>query len=128
MIRRSPLLWVLALALLSHASAQSAPGLKVCVPANPIQPCAEQPPRVIKQIQPQYSKDARKKKIQGRVVVWLAVGTDGLPRDIRVQQSLGYGLDEEAIKAVKKWKFLPARMGGQPVCVTIAVEVDFHLY
>ena len=50
------------------------------------------------------------------------------PRNIRVLSSLGMGLDEKAIEAVKNWRFEPAMKDGHPVSVQIAVEVDFHLY
>jgi TonB family protein len=65
-------------------------------------------PRAIHNPPPKYSKEARKAKHQGTCVLWLVVGTDGKPRDIRVVRMLGLGLDEEAIKAVKKWTFEPA--------------------
>jgi protein TonB len=61
-------------------------------------------------------------------VLALVVGTDGKPRDIHVQRMVGLGLDEEAIKAVKKWTFEPAHKDGRPVAVQINVEVNFHLY
>jgi TonB family protein len=56
------------------------------------------------------------------------VGVDGRPSNIHVQSSLGMGLDEKAIEAVKNWRFEPAMKDGHPVPVQIAVEVDFHLY
>jgi TonB family protein len=58
----------------------------------------------------------------------LVVGKDGRPYDIRVGQSLGMGLDEQAITAVNRWRFRPATLNGQPVATQIAVQVDFHLY
>ncbi len=85
-------------------------------------------PRVIHDPAPRYSKEARKAKLQGTCVLWLVVDADGKPRDIRVARVLGMGLDEEAIKAVKKWKFEPARKDGQPVAVQINVQVTFKLY
>ncbi len=85
-------------------------------------------PRPIYSPNPKYSKEARKAKYQGVSVLWLVVGTDGKPRDIRVVRALGLGLDEEAIKAVKRWTFEPARKDGQPVAVQINVQVNFHLY
>jgi TonB family protein len=90
-------------------------------------PCANAP-SVIKAPNPEYSEEAQKKRIVGTVILWLIVGSDGLPHDIRVSQPLGYGLDEEAIKAVKKWKFNPATVSGQPVAVQINVNVAFRLH
>jgi periplasmic protein TonB len=85
-------------------------------------------PRVIYQPDPEYSEEARKSKYQGVVVLWCVVGPDGRVHDVRVQRSLGLGLDEKAIEAVKTWKFEPARKDGQPVAVQINVEVNFRLY
>src|SRR5690242_13834764 len=85
-------------------------------------------PRIISDPEPEYSEEARKAKYQGVCVLWLVVGPDGRPRDIRVARSLGLGLDEKAIEAVKNWKFEPALKDGKPVAVQINVEVNFHLY
>jgi TonB family protein len=85
-------------------------------------------PRVIYNPEPGFSDEARKAKAQGMVVLLLVVGTDGRPYDIRVQQSLGMGLDEKAIEAVRTWRFRPGTLNGQPVATQIGVEVDFHLY
>ena len=62
------------------------------------------------------------------MVLWVVVGPDGRPHDMRVQRSLGMGLDEKAMEAVRQWKFEPARKDGQPVAVQINVEVNFRLY
>jgi TonB family protein len=85
-------------------------------------------PRAIYSPGPSFSDEARKAKAQGIVVLLLVVGADGRTHDIRVQRSLGMGLDEKAIEAVKTWRFLPATFKGQPVDAQIALEVDFHLY
>ena len=77
---------------------------------------------------PEYSEEARKAKYQGTCVLWLVVGPDGRPRDIKVARTLGLGLDEKAIEAVKQWKFEPAMKDGKPVAVQINVEVSFRLY
>jgi TonB family protein len=61
-------------------------------------------------------------------VLYVIVGADGRPRDLRVARSLGLGLDEKAIDAVKTWKFEPAMKDGKPVAVAISVEVEFRLY
>lgn len=85
-------------------------------------------PRVLSNPDPEYSEEARKAKYQGTVVLWVVVGPDGRTHEIRVQRSLGMGLDEKAIQAVRQWRFDPARKDGQPVAVQINVEVNFRLY
>ena len=85
-------------------------------------------PRVIYAPEPEFSEEARKSKHQGTAVLWLIVGTDGRPRDISVLQSLGMGLDEKAIEALRHWRFEPGRKDGIPVAVQVNVEVSFHLY
>ncbi|HLK32441.1 MAG TPA: energy transducer TonB, partial [Terriglobales bacterium] len=85
-------------------------------------------PRAVYSPDPEYSEEARKAKYQGTVVLWLIVGPDGRPHDIRVQRSVGMGLDEKAVEAVRTWRFEPARKDGQPVSVQINVEVNFRLY
>ncbi len=74
-------------------------------------------PKVIYQPDPEYSEEARKVKHMGTVVLCLVVGPDGKPRDIRVLRTLGLGLDEKAIEAVKTWRFDPAMKDGKPVAV-----------
>ncbi|HEV2396713.1 MAG TPA: energy transducer TonB [Candidatus Sulfotelmatobacter sp.] len=85
-------------------------------------------PRVIYAPEPEFSEEARKTKHQGTAVLWLIVGTDGRPRDISVLQSLGMGLDEKAIEALRHWRFEPGHKDGIPVAVQVNVEVNFHLY
>ena len=85
-------------------------------------------PRVLYAPDPQYSEEARKAKYQGTVVLWCVIGPDGRARDMRVRRSLGMGLDQQALEAVKLWKFEPARKDGQPVAVQINIEVNFRLY
>jgi protein TonB len=86
------------------------------------------PPRALDTPDPEYSEEARKAKYQGTCVLWLIVGPDGKPRDVKVARALGMGLDEKAIQAVRNWKFEPALKDGKPVAVQINVEVNFHLY
>jgi len=85
-------------------------------------------PRLVYSPDPESSEEARTAKFMGTCPLSLVVGADGRPRDIQVSRSVGLGLDEKAIEAVKTWKFDPALKDGKPVAVAIAVEVTFHLY
>jgi len=85
-------------------------------------------PRAVYTPDPEYSEEARQAKYQGTVILWVVVDPQGRPRDLRVLRSLGLGLDEKAIEAVRKWRFEPAMRDGQPVAVQVNVEVSFHLY
>ena len=86
------------------------------------------PPKKIFDPEPEYSDEARKAKFQGTCVLYVVVGPDGKTRDIRVQRTLGLGLDEKAIEAVRTWRFEPAMKDGKPVAVAVSVEVEFRLY
>ncbi len=88
---------------------------------------AESPARQLFGPNPEYSKEALSAKLQGKVVLRLVVGTDGRPHDIRVERSLGLGLDEKAIAAVRQWTFEPALKNGQPVEALVNVEIAFCL-
>jgi len=85
-------------------------------------------PRVLDAPDPDYSEEARKAKYQGTCILWLVVGPDGVPRDLKVARTLGMGLDQKAMEAVRHWRFEPAKMNGRPVAVQINVEVNFRLY
>jgi protein TonB len=85
-------------------------------------------PRVIYDPEPEYSPEARAAKYQGTVTLWAIIGPDGRPRGLRVERSLGMGLDEKALEAVNTWRFDPATKDGRPVPVMIEIEVSFHLY
>ena len=86
------------------------------------------PPVAVYSPEPEFSEEARKAKFQGVCTLALIVGVDGRPTNIRVQSSLGMGLDEKAIEAVRNWKFEPGKKDGHPVATEIAIEVEFHLY
>jgi TonB family protein len=84
------------------------------------------PPRPIKQKPPEFTEQVRKEKVHGIVTLAVVVTREGNVVDARVMNGCGRGLDEEAVKAVRTWKFKPAIKDGKPVAVQIFVEVDFH--
>jgi TonB family protein len=84
-------------------------------------------PVLIAQVQPEYSDDGRKGRVQGTVELIIVVKADGSVQFDRVAKSLGYGLDQKAIDAVKKWRFIAGRKDGQPVATLVSVLVNFSL-
>lgn len=65
--------------------------------------------------------------MSGTVKMKVVVGSDGKVKKIVVTRPLGYGLDEEAIRSVRQWKFKPALKDGDPVSVEINVEISFRI-
>ena len=85
------------------------------------------PPTVLQRVEPQYSEEARKARYQGTVVLEAIVRRDGTVDIQRVVRSLGFGLDENAIQALKQWRFRPGMRNGVPVDVSLNIEVNFNL-
>jgi periplasmic protein TonB len=86
-------------------------------------------PQLLYEAKPQYTPDAMRAKLQGEVLLEAVVMPDGTTGNIRVIRSLDstFGLDQEAIKAVRLWRFRPGMRQGQPVPVLITVGVSFNL-
>lgn len=86
-------------------------------------------PRIIREVKPAYTSDAMRAKIQGAVLLQCTVRPDGSVTDIQVLRSLDptFGLDEEAKKAARQWRFAPGTRMGQPVSVQITIELTFTL-
>jgi protein TonB len=86
-------------------------------------------PRLLRDAKPQYTADAMRAKIQGRVEIECIVEPTGQCSRIQVVRSLDpvFGLDQEAIKAVRQWRFVPGRYKGQEVPVIITIELTFTL-
>ena len=85
-------------------------------------------PVVLNNVEAEFSDEARRAKFQGVCLISLIVDVQGNPQNPRVIRTLGMGLDEKALEAVRKYKFKPAMKGGTPVPVSITVEVNFRLY
>jgi TonB family protein len=90
-------------------------------------PGRTQPPEVISRVGANYTREAGRAGIQGTVVLAATVDETGKARDVHVERSLDPGLDQEAIKAVSRWRFRPGREDGHPVRVDVKVEVIFGL-
>jgi TonB family protein len=84
-------------------------------------------PTLVSKVEPEYSEEARKAKYQGSVTLYIQVDTNGRAINIRVLHSLGLGLDEKAMEAVRKWRFRPGTKDGRAVVVEAQIEVNFRL-
>jgi periplasmic protein TonB len=88
-------------------------------------------PVLINEVKPLYTAQAMSAKLQGRVEMDAVVLADGSvdPASIRITRSLDstFGLDQQAIIAVKQWRFRPGTFKGQPVAVRVGVELTFTL-
>jgi TonB family protein len=73
-----------------------------------------------------FSDEARQNKITGAVVVVMDVSDTGHVEDVWLGQPLGFGLDEEAFKAVRQYVFNPTKYKGRPVGTIIKVVVSFQ--
>ncbi len=84
-------------------------------------------PGVIRRVEPSYTEAASKAKIQGRVLLNMTIGSDGLARNITVEHGIDPGLDRNATAALRQWRFKPAEREGKPVAVEARVAVNFRL-
>ena len=150
--------WALALTLsgLAGPLAQAAPltNRKQTVVAKPVDPSAAQPtedpqaddviplppgvylagngvsiPRVVRQVQANYTSDAMHAQIHGVVRLVCTVGVDGTVSDVHIVRSLDtrHGMDDEAVRALKLWTFEPGEKDGVPVPVRITIESIFSM-
>ena len=85
------------------------------------------PPRLRHEVKPAYTTAARRQGVEGDVLVEIVVRRDGTVGDVRLIRRLGHGLDEQAIAAVRQWRFDPARRHGAPVDVIVEVSLQFRL-
>jgi protein TonB len=124
---------VLALAaLLPQAFAQNAAGkLGELTPEQLIQLTKESSPvtqaTVIYRAPPRYTPQALAAKLEGTVILTVTVSAKGEPQNPRVTQGLGKGLDQEALAAVRQWRFRPATRAGKPISSTISVSLVFKI-
>ncbi|MEC4747196.1 energy transducer TonB [Methylomicrobium sp. Wu6] len=77
---------------------------------------------------PRYPRDARERGERGKVLVRALINTDGTVAELSMRKSSGYAsLDESALEAVKKWRFVPARRGAVAVAAWVVVPITFSL-
>lgn len=85
-------------------------------------------PQVIHSVDPAFTPQARAANLQGTVSIQLIVDPQGNPQNVHVVRSLGMGLDQKAVEAVRQYRFRPAMYQGHPVAVQMIIDVAFHLH
>lgn len=86
-----------------------------------------QAPTKLETPEPDYPELARKARVQGVVILRIVVDTEGAVRRVEVLKGLPMGLSEAAEAAVRRWRFAPATLDGEPVVVDYNVTVNFRL-
>jgi TonB family protein len=86
-----------------------------------------EPPKLLKEVKPDYTEEARLKHLEGEVVLEIVIRRDGSVGDLRIIRGLGGGLNDRAVQAVRQWRFSPAKRLASPVDVIVEVSVEFKL-
>ena len=86
-----------------------------------------EPPTLLREVKGSYTDDARRRGIQGEVLLEIVIRRDGSVGDVRVLRGLDRGLDQRAIEAVRQWRFTAAKRRGVPVDLLVEVAVEFKL-
>lgn len=82
------------------------------------------PPKVLHQVSPEHPSEGF--RIAGTVLIGLVVSSRGEPKNVHVIKSLDKGVDQNAVEAVRQWRFEPAKKAGEPVAVRLSIEIRFH--
>ena len=85
------------------------------------------PPELVQRTEPQYTEEAFIGRTQGSVGIHVEIDAEGVPRNLEVVRPLGLGLDEQALTALKQWRFRPARKDGANVACRVIYEINFSL-
>jgi protein TonB len=86
-------------------------------------------PTVVTKVNPEYTQEAKAARIEGNVILNATVRADGTISEVAVTRSLDstFGLDQQAVKALKQWTFKPGRQDGKAVAVNLDFQINFTL-
>ena len=125
MLRLSFLLITFSLSASAQATIEKPPvAVEVPTPAMKVGN-GVMPPVPVHREEPKYTKEARKKKIEGTVVISCVVDANGNVQDPKVNSGIHPDLDKNALEAARKWRFKPGTKDGVPVPVYAVIEVTF---
>jgi TonB family protein len=86
------------------------------------------PPKVLRKVDPEYTREARRAAVQGTVLLEAVIDPRGVPIKLTILSPLGFGLDDRAVQAVSRWQFEPARKDGLPIESSTLIPVNFRLF
>jgi TonB family protein len=88
-----------------------------------------QMPTLEYEVKPNYTPEAMQARIQGSIWLSVVVLATGAVGEVTITQSLDkqYGLDDEAVRTVRQWRFKPGMKDGKPVAVRVDIEMTFKL-
>jgi TonB family protein len=84
--------------------------------------------RLLSTFEPDSNQFAQDNGVAGMALYHTVIGPDGVPGEIAVARPIGFGLDENAVKAIRAAKFEPAEKDGKPVPVLLDLVVQFRIY
>jgi TonB family protein len=96
------------------------------MPFEQLKKAGGQPPRLVHEVRPNYTREAMERRVEGRVDLEMEIRADGSVGAVRVTRSLDQDLDIAAIAAVREWTFRPGLLNGKGVPVLAEVEMTFH--
>jgi protein TonB len=85
------------------------------------------PPKIVSRVDPQYTEPARRAKIEGIVIIEAVIDQHGDVTEARILKPLPFGLDQQALNAIRAWKFKPGTLNGQAVRVYYNLTVNFQI-
>lgn len=102
--------------------AATKPDKTIHTPEGDVTPPAPKKPRP----DPDYTEKARRAKLEGFIVLWLVLGVNGNVEKAAVKKSIGLGLDQNALRTIRQWRFTPATRNGVPIPYRVEVELSFR--
>ncbi len=85
------------------------------------------PPKTKISRKPEYPKNAKRAEKEGTVMLFATITTDGVAKDIKALTNLGFGFEEAAIAALKRFKFIPAKKGDKEIEYDVKIPFEFKL-
>ena len=110
---------------------QAAAAKKDYQPADPTvmrQSAVDQKARLLSSFEPGSNEYAQQNGVAGMALYHTVIGSDGKPLEISVGRPIGFGLDENAVTAIRAAKFAPALKDGKPVPVLLDLVVQFRIF